>query len=211
MSKDTRWHKEKMSRLRLRKVVKFLERYSPQSVTDEVLLSIKMTRDQFKFHKEKERKFQEALAERKTYDSVRLGLEKEALQTLKRVITIECKRRNKSKVKTIQKLARGLKPHVPWLPEQFNASRFWCQEIRSTLIAPRRQRNKNLEFEQWVMEQIETHGELETSAAQTKCNELLGEKSAKAWESFSRRTRLKLGLESTSKERSKRNPVWIKR
>ena len=207
---DTRWYKAKLSRTRLKKLVKILQEDSLDGVTETELTSVNLTREELQLHKDSQKEFVDALVDGRTYDAVRLRLENEALATMKRVVIKYCKQRKKSKLSTIRKLATGLKGHIPWIPESFKASKYWCQQIRNVLVPSKRQRNKNAEFEGWVMNQIEGQGELKASLAREKCNEMLGEKSSNAWQNYSRRLRRKLGLDSISKEKCRRNPVWKK-
>jgi len=208
-TRKSRRIKQRESRERLKFIVGLLQQENWTDVAKEDLILANISMEEFRLHKVKEAELREALYAHQTYDSIRTTFELEALATLRRVVLKACRKYKKSKLNIIAKLARKLKPNIPWVPPTFNASLHWCQEIRKDLVPDSRQRNKNAEYEQWVMEQIETHGEVTASSARKKCDEMLGQKSYSAWQNFSRRIRHKLGLESTSKEASNRNPIWI--
>jgi gamma-glutamylcyclotransferase (GGCT)/AIG2-like uncharacterized protein YtfP len=196
----------------LGKLVKKLQKYKNSGPTEEALAATKLSEKDFNLHLEKLDELEAAADNYRTYTSVKYDFEQAALATIRRVVIKACQERNKKDLKRINKCALSIAPHVPWAPKSFKAGLFWCQGIRSQLknTNKTRQKNKFGAFEKWILEEIEAKKTVSAAVIRAKSEEFMPKKSYRGWESYARRLRVKLKLDTETDERNM-NPRWYRK
>ena len=186
------------------------EKHEKKTISKSQCRKLGMNKKEFLQHYRRKNYFIDGAEDDDTYNEIKKKLIQNDLATLRATVLAACKRKNKTKISTIQQCALALAPKLFWIPKSFKASRSWAHSIKMQIDPSSRQKNKNQAIEVYIMNEIEKFGEVEAKRVQLKCNALYGVKTYTQWESYSRRLKKKLKLISKPKDIGEHQPVWIK-